>query len=298
MARPEVTRINTSGMKEYSGVPHIERTFLHPPGLTSPESWRKWGLYAQNDLDRVIKESNALTDGGKILLNGLLQDGGVGMFGNAESYDLGINYDLLLKSDYDHKKVDPAMQELAWQMKDEATAMGIKIDGVLAPEISGLKPAMAFSGFLEDASCINIKKNGSSPQSVGVAVDSYTSDKTDILSIAESVLQKQFREGKTNFVLADDIIDSGIMTQAVALILQLARDRGYDINLVGIVTPIEKVYTQARKTINANLGPIPIKSILQIEDIGILDEANQTAWIKIVGMDKAIQCNLTDSRAK
>lgn len=304
MPRPEAARINVAQYGEYKGVPHIKREFFNPPGQEIPgqekyDTWKKHGLFTQTEFDTAIESTKNITDAGKVLLRGLLEQGGVGIFGNEQKYDLGIDYDLLLKSDYDHKIVDPAMRELATQMKVEAAAMDFPIDGVLAPEISGLQPAAMFSSYFDDASCVRIKKNGFAPNTIGVAVDSYTSaDRTDILSISKSVLQKKFREGKTNFILADDIIDAGFMTQAVALILQLARDEGYDMNLVGIVTPIEKVYTRARQTIQENLGPIPIKSILQIEDIGILDPSQNTAWIKIVGLDKAIQCKLNDTRPK
>ncbi len=296
MSPPQVKEIDIQSLaKHTSGIPHLERTFAHPPGFNKPELYQKWGLYESNEIFGAIEQSE-LPDAGKTLLNGLLKYGGVGMFGVGENYDLGVDYDKLLKQIYRPEIAVPVQQELAKQMRERTDEMGICIHGVLAPETSGLKPSTTLSDSLMVANVSVNKKDVYSTDDIAVAVDSYSKGKVNIISLAKSVLQTLQSEGKTNFILSDDIIDSGLITIAVAVILQLAHEQGYNINLVGIVTPIEKVYTGASKIIQENLGLLPIVSLLKVEDIGILNEAQGLAWIKIIGLDKAIPCNLRDLR--
>lgn len=297
--KPEVKKIEHSILPRHkeTGLPHIKRVFVRPPGMEHPEILDRYKLYKPEEIQEAIRNApeNEISTGGKQLLNGLLQFGGVGMFGTETDFDLGIDYDKLYKTKYKNKFVNPALQELANQMLQEADKEEYAIDGVLAPENSGIKQAAFFAAYLHDVDCISVKKNGhTSP--FAVAVDSYTQGKTDIISIASDIFSSMREEGQTNLVLSDDIIDSGVMTQAVALILQFAQEAHFDINLVGVVTPIEKTYTHARETIREKLGDIPIFSSLKIEDIGLLSETE--AWIKIKGIEKAIPCMLNDSRIK
>lgn len=297
MSAPELKKINHAELPKFgdSSIPHIKRTLLRPPGMETPDILGKYGLYQTNEVSRVIDQTTEISDGGKKLLTGLLKDGGVGMFGTETEFDLGIDYDSVYKSGYKNEVINPALKELAVKIEDRAANLQFSVDGVLAPESSGIKQAAILSSYLKNADCFSVKKNGhSSP--FAVAVDSYTQGKTDVISIAQSLFDSMKVSGQQNLILSDDIIDSGVMTQAVALILQLAQEAGFNVHLVGIVTPIEKMYTHAGDSIREKLGDIPIFSSLKIEDIGYLSE--KQAWIKVVGIDKAISCKLKDSRVK
>ncbi len=294
--RPEVHRIQKDSLPTLEGsIPHIKRTFIRPPGfLERPEMLGSYGLYLPEEVDGAIEKSNLVSPGGKTLLRGLREMGGVALFGTGEEYDLGLNYGALYKTKVDEKIV-PVLEELAASMQGVADKRGYSVHAVLAPETSGVAQAKVFSSFLKGTECHPVKKNRDfSP--IKVALDSYTKGKTDILSLATEMLASLQAEGKTNIVLSDDIIDAGFMSQTVTLLLQLAQEQGYDVHLVGIVAPIEKTYTGAREHIQETLGDIPVISALQIEDIGLLNDTQ--AWIKVFGIPKAIPCNLADFRIK
>jgi adenine/guanine phosphoribosyltransferase-like PRPP-binding protein len=295
MSRPEVKKIEIRNLPKHgeTNLPYIKRTFVHPPGMETPAVLSKYGLYKPEEIKDAIRNSE-LFSGSQIFLNGLLEGGGVALFGTEQNFDAGINYEDVYKIDYKHGVIDPALGELAIQMRQEAKKTNMSIDGVLAPENSGIKQATMLSSYL-DVDCFSVRKNGHK-SSFAVAVDSYTQGKIDIISVAQSMLDSMKKNNQKNLILSDDIIDSGAMTEAVALLLQLAQEQGYDIHLVGIVAPIEKTYTGAREKIKEILGDIPIFSALKIEDIGIIN--NSQAWIKVAGIKKAIPCNLADLRVK
>lgn len=293
--KPEIHPIQTNKLPLFEGLPHIKRKFAHPPGMIRPERLGKYELYYPEEVDDVI-ELSKLSPAGKNLLRGLREKGGVAWFGNQTDFDLGLNYGELYKTNFDTDVMNPVLQELAEKMQKIAKTREFSIDGVLAPEMSGIPQGRVFTSYINGAELHHVKKNIELlPNIPAVAVDSYTKGKTDTISLEGQTLEKLKTEGRTNLVLSDDIIDAGFMTRAVALLLQLARKQGFDINLVGIVSPIEKTYTNARKKIKKELGKeIPIFSVLQIEDIGILNETQ--AWIKVKGIAKAIPCNLSDFR--
>ncbi len=279
--RPEAHRIKTEALPKFDGtIPHIKRTFMRPPGMETPEIVDRYGLYREDEVPQMIESSLSLSKGTKLLLTGLLKSGGVAKFGNEAGFDLGINYNEIYKDTYKGGVMKEALREIAEVTEEHARLEGYSVDAVLAPELSGIKQATVYSSFLKDADCVSVKKNGHNKSPMSVAVDSYTQGKTDIISLAQSALEDMKREGRKNVVLSDDIIDSGVMTQAVALLIQLAQEQGYDIHLVGVVSPIEKLYTGAREKIQKELGRgVPIFSALQIEDIGLLSDSQ--AWIKV-----------------
>lgn len=283
-------RLKPIEIKQYrDGVPYVARKFTSPPGYLNPDMFKKHGLYTREEIPFVI-EKFPLTDGQKTLLTGLLTYGGIAFFGTHESFNLGLDYNNVLKYLFRPDIVEPGLTELADELNKEPT---YRVDGVLVPENSAIKPGTLFANLSGKIPIISVRKNGQSQQTgLEVAIDSYTKGKTDFLSIDESTLEAMKKQHIEKLVLTDDIVDTGAMTEAIALILQLAREKGYNVNLSGIITPFEKRYTKAREHIQTVLGNVPVKSILQIEDIGL----GPIPWIKIIDIEEAIPCNFIDLR--
>jgi adenine/guanine phosphoribosyltransferase-like PRPP-binding protein len=307
-----VNEIPTENLAQWHGIPHLKRAFFPPPGKNNPELSYQYQLYSARELPEAINkfkfhgEQPETSEARRTLLRGLLEYGGVGQFGekHGES-DLGLDYSHFLKHEYMDEIANPVYNALGEQITSDIRDKGYsRIDGVLAPEKSGIKHGETLSNVLGVEKIIVKKDTTPKNDRVEVALDGYTLNEVNVISLTKKTLGELKKDGKSNFLLVDDILDSGLMTMAIALLLQRARatKENFDVNLIGIVTPFEKVYTGAGKLIEDLLGPIPITSLIQIEDMGLLDEQQvqlhegKEAWIKIVGMEKAIPCNLTDFR--
>ncbi len=285
--------------------PYVQRIFIEdhkPKGLKSGDVLPYGGtIVGVESRDAVINNRpNGLSLGEKKLLKGLLEYGGVAQFGPMNDSDMGVDYEHVFKKIYTPEIIEDALKDLAQTMQEDARTRGLHIDGVLAPEQSAVMIGAAFSTFLEDKPCcIPIQKNAKHPSELSVAVDSYTNSKgkTDIMSFPMELLDDMAKKNggnEINLVLLDDILDTGTMTKAMALLLQMAREKGYKVNLIGVVAPLEKMYTEARKTIANEVGNMPVYSALAVEDMGIYKGTDP--WIKVRGVDEPFACGIKDFR--
>lgn len=288
--------------------PHIQRVVVPPPGVVNPDMIQRYGLYTNNEINPAIENSD-LSLGGKSLLQGILIRGGIALFpGSPNSelgFDVGIDYDYVFKHSFDSRHAQPAVEELAIEMKNVADSRSnhgdkVIIGGILAPEHSAIKIATLVGNYLTSISPQNVyvhsvRKNGGNIGEFTVDVDAYSRAQTDTLWLNRKTLELIEQTG-TSLVLIDDIIDTGAMTNTVALILQLARENGFHAKLIGVGAPIEKVWTNARDNIAREIGAIPVRSILVIEDMGTHIDSKPRPWLKVAGVEKAIPCRLKDLR--
>jgi len=280
-------------------IPYLPRIDgVKPPGMRDNTKAPN-GICERERREDAISSAQGLTEGKRKLLRALLERGGSALFGSEDNPDMGINYQNVFKKFLDLKEMGEALQELAHAMDADAAGRGIHIDGILAPEASGVALGVAFSFLLRDTPpMLSVQKNGA-PTSLEVAIDSYSKGKVDVMSIPLDLLQllqnKKPRQ-EINLIMCDDFFDSGKMTEAIALLLQLARDQGVNVNLVGVITPIEKTYTDARNKIATNVGNVPIFSALKVEDMGV--HATEGPWMKIEGVDVGLACDIQDFTIK
>ena len=260
------------------------------------------GIYKGEDRAKLINEST-LSIGGKALLLGILTDGGAAQFGSFDNPNMGVDYEFVYKKLLNHQVVDGSLQELSSAINEDTTDRGIQIDAVLAPETSAPLFAGVLSSLLKGKPpCIPVQKNGSKGISpVSDAVDSYSGGegKVDVMSIPVEVLeilQRKKGGNEINVVLCDDILDTGAMTIAMALLVQIAREKGFNINLMSIVSPLEKIYTHVRETIEATVGNVPVYSSIKVSDMGIYKGIEP--WMKVEGITQAFACGIRDFRVK
>jgi len=295
----DVRKLHEYTLPDGKIIPYLPRIdSIKPPGMKD-NTIAPNGICEKNNRSAAIESAQGLSSGAKKLLKALFERGGAALFGLEENPDMGIDYQNVFKKFLDPEEMGKALQELAYDMDTDAAGRGIHIDGILAPEASGVALGVAFSSLLKDKPpVLSVQKNGA-PTSLEVAIDSYSKGKIDVMSIPLEllqVLQAKKPGEEINLIMCDDFFDSGKMTEAIALLLQLARQQGVNVNLVGVVVPIEKTYTGARKSIEENVGNVPIFSAVKIEDMGIHN--NEGPWMKMQGVDTGLACEIKDFTKK
>jgi adenine/guanine phosphoribosyltransferase-like PRPP-binding protein len=277
-------------------IPYIQRVIIHrPPSLKLENELPHGELCRSDDRLRIIDSTpNTLTPGGRNLLKGLLENGGAAQFGSIKDPDMGLDYENVYKKIYNPEVSSDALTELADVMQKDARERGLHIDGILAPEQSGVLLGGIISNLFEDKPmCVPVQKNGKAKSPVAVAVDSYSKGQVDVMSLPLNILdimKKKNGDREINLVLFDDILDTGTMTKAMAVLLQMARERGYKVNLIGIIAPIEKGYTHAREIIAEEVGDMPVYSTLSVEDMGVYQ--GMEPWMKIDGVQTPFACGM------
>lgn len=277
------------------GIPYIKRVVELPPGIKNPEIIQNYGMCDWGKVREKIGES-PLTLGAKNLLYGIWQFGGVALFkGNGEvPFDLGINYDRVFKHTFHTELARYAADEINARIRN---TFGVEeIQGILSPEYSSLKFATLVSERNGGIPIVSVRKNGNGTKDFQIKLDAYTAGCVDTMSIDDLAVRELIEQRIFNFYSLDDIIDSGAATVGTHNIVKQAQKK-YPIRLLAVATPVEKMYTNGRANISREIGgDVPIISVLQIEDIGVLDENRNQGWIKAKDMPTAIPCRLADLR--
>lgn len=258
-------------------IKHFSRETIAPPSRAYPRLDYAASLDA---VDMAVKRKTMST-GRAGLLTGLLEHGGVAQFPGG----LGLAYDRVFKYTFDTRSAKPALQEMADTVRDST-------DIIIAPEHSAIIPA-AQLGYELDVPVLKVRKNGSSGtlhSPFAVSLDSYTSDRADILSVDETSAQDLIsllpRNGKyLQARIVDEILDTGAMTEAIAYLLSLMKQSGIPVELRGAIALMEKEYTGARQKIQEQLY-IDVVSGLTVQDIG--NDGQTGMWIKIPGINEAL----------
>lgn len=249
---------------------YFPRDIIPPPGRLNNHEI----LDPSQSLEAVRRSDLSL--GAKYLLQGLLQyGGGVKQFKGG----IGLDYDSVFKRFFNTGYFKRSSQEMAFQI--ERTEANI----ILAPERSAIIPAAQIA-HITNLPVLYLVKNGEKSDTTIIAeVDSYTGGGRDRIELDRKILSRVLAEmkGRLRGYMIDEMLDCGSMSMAVHDITEQAQSESFDMELVGIGSLMEKIYTGAADAVEKKTKIRP-SSVVQFEDMGL----NPFSWIKVAGVEGAL----------